>query len=453
MTSIEKLLEKFKPSWEEQERYGHVASRIVESIQNQCREKGIDADPVLVGSFAKDTNLRGGDLDIFVRFSRSYSTRELEKLGLEIGRRVVKDPQARYAEHPYISGTLEGVKIDVVPCYRIDKSSEMVSSVDRTPLHTKYVNSHLREEQKDDVRKLKLLLKSLDIYGSEIYRNGFSGYVCELLVDKYVSYREVIRSFSEARGRIVIPAGSPSASRFTSPMVLIDPCDDDRNAAASVSLESLSKLKMAAKLLLNGYEDVILRKTRRIRGLNPGSRQTALRIFRIPLPDLVPDTVYPQALKFRDVIISILHEGGFIPVSSAVDITTNIDVLIECERDVVPRVIQHRGPSVDLPNSVDFLMKWRERNNLRGPYILGDRLYVDIERDCTVLEECVKKSIGKYDIGKNLNRYRGEIRILDPLKDKEHLSSKVVESFMNESFPTTSAKVEGVDHLPTGEDL
>ncbi|MCL4330537.1 MAG: CCA tRNA nucleotidyltransferase [Candidatus Thermoplasmatota archaeon] len=452
MNSIEKLLEKLKPSWEEQERYGHIASKIVESLQNQCRERGIDADPVLVGSFAKDTNLRGGDLDIFIRFSRSYSTTELEKLGLELGRSVVRNSRARYAEHPYISGTVEGVKIDVVPCYRIDKSSEMVSSVDRTPLHTKYVNSHLSEEQKDDVRRLKLLLKSLDVYGSEIYRNGFSGYVCELLIDMYGSYHEVLRSFSEARGRIVIPAGSPSASRFTSPMVLIDPCDDDRNAAASVSLESLSKLKMAARLMLNGYDEVMLQKTHRVNDLDPGSRQTAFRIFRMPRPDLVPDTVYPQATKFRDVVMSILREGGFLPISSAVDITTNIDVLIECERDVVPRVIQHRGPSVDMPNSIDFLMKWRERNVLRGPYIIGDRLYVDIGRDCTVLEEYVMKSIGKYDIGKNLNQYRGEIRILDPLKDREQLSSKVVELFMNERFPT-SAKIEGVDHLSTGEDL
>lgn len=452
MKNIESLLEKFKPSWEEQEKYGHIAARILHDLFRICEEKGIDADPILVGSFAKDTNLRGGDLDIFVRFSKKYTAREMEKLGLELGRAVVSDPQAKYAEHPYISGYQDGVKVDVVPCFRIDKSSEMVSSVDRTPLHTRYVNSHLSEEQKDEVRRLKLLLKSLGIYGSEIYRNGFSGYVCELLIDRYGTYRELISNFAEMRGRLVIPKGALHSGKFTSPFVLMDPCDDNRNAAASVSLESFSKLKMAAKLISSGVESIIFNGTEARNASDILKRHTAFRIFRIPHPGLVPDTVYPQAVKFREVIVSILHDGGFIPVSSAIDITEDIDVMVECERAVVPRVVRHQGPSVDMPNSIDFLMKWRGKKVMRGPYIQGDRLYVEIERECTVLEDCVMRSIGSYDIGKNLNLFREQLKILDPVQDRALLETKVVDTFVNEIFPRME-KIVGIEHLSAREDL
>ena len=57
-------------------------------------------------------------------------------------------------------------------------------AADKSPFHTEYVTNKLDEEKRDQVRLLKKFLKSLGIYGAEIAKNGFSGYVTEVLILK-----------------------------------------------------------------------------------------------------------------------------------------------------------------------------------------------------------------------------------------------------------------------------
>ena len=156
--------------------------------------KGIEI--MVAGSAARGTNLRGNsDIDIFLLFKNPVPKEKMEKTAIEVAKRLVKGNKnesyiVRYAEHPYARLFLDnvGLRVDLVPAYKITSASERITSVDRTQLHNQFVKSSLSQRQRDDVRVLKALLKFHGIYGAEARTEGFSGYLCELLIHTYGSF-------------------------------------------------------------------------------------------------------------------------------------------------------------------------------------------------------------------------------------------------------------------------
>ncbi len=175
---FEGVISRYLPDPSEIDRKKGIARKLMGNLDSEIRKRGIKADTILVGSIARGTSLKNSDIDIFIRFSSDYSREELERHGLELGFSIFPKAVPRYAEHPYVSSILEDTKVDIVPCYRIEVNSGTISSVDRTPLHTIYMQGKLDESKIKEVVLLKLFLKRQGIYGSELRTEGFSGYVC-----------------------------------------------------------------------------------------------------------------------------------------------------------------------------------------------------------------------------------------------------------------------------------
>lgn len=424
ITDYRSAIEKYLPDSEESHRLSSITERVGNDIREYCRESGVNADAILVGSVAKGTNLKGADLDIFIRFGREYERKEMETLGLDLGHRVLSNGQEKYAEHPYVTGSIEGVKLDIVPCYRILPGQKKVSSVDRTPLHTEYVKKNLKRDRFMDVLLLKVFTKSIGVYGSEVTISGFSGYICEILVIEYGSFENVLKTFSGWKGRFTLGKNS-SVSKFSEPVVIIDPVDEDRNAAAAISLENLSRMKLASKMFLKTKDEEFLRIERVRERAKRIDRGTALRIFSVPRPDLTDDVIYPQAVRFMHSVWSLLEREGFDPLDSEVEVSERVRVLIECRTEIPPVFIMHKGPPVDSENVLEFIDTWKNRDALRGPYIRGDRLYVDLKDGNRTIENTIKENIGPLNIGKSLNRYKSEIEIDIPdITDDDPLLEK-----------------------------
>ena len=89
------------------------------------------------------------------------------------------------------------IQLRLYPCYKIEDASQKLSAVDRTPLHTKYVKENLKENQKSDVRLFKQFLRGISCYGAEAEIEGFSGYLCEILVIKYKNFKGLIENASK----------------------------------------------------------------------------------------------------------------------------------------------------------------------------------------------------------------------------------------------------------------
>ncbi len=394
------------PTEEERKKLAEISSAIQFKINALCKSENINASCIEVGSVSKNTNLKSSDIDMFITFDKTYPVDFIEKKGLEIGHSVLENGTEKYAEHPYVSGYVSGIKVDIVPAFRINAGERIVSTVDRTPLHTVYVNSNTDEKMIHDIRLLKVFLKRINVYGSEIAKSGFSGYLCELLIIHFKSFEEFIKYMASLRGKLIIPEGSDR--KFTEPVIIIDPVDPSRNAGAAVSEENLSRLKLASKIYMTKRFDILEHA-----GENKPGRGTAIRIFTLRKPDIIDDIIYPQAIRLKNRLWDILEDNGFIPIASEISVNDNIEILIECKLEELPGVEIHKGPPVESGEAIKFIDVWNGNPRLmRGPYILNNRVYVDIKAKNRNMEEIIREELKNSDIGKNLNGYKDEIKII-----------------------------------------
>jgi tRNA nucleotidyltransferase (CCA-adding enzyme) len=215
---------------------------------------------VFGGSFAKGTWLKNdADIDIFVKIAASTSFQEFEKLGKQIGLVSLRKykPSVRYSSHPYVEAFVKGIRVNVVPCYDVEKGSWR-SAADRSPYHTQYIKANLDEEKTREVRLLKKFLKGIGVYGAEIATAGFSGYVAEVLILKFGSFKSVLERIANLKGeqvdeKAVISIENVDADiikTFNSQLIIVDPVDPRRNLGAAISAESVGRFVLAAREFL-----------------------------------------------------------------------------------------------------------------------------------------------------------------------------------------------------------
>mgnify|MGYP006232940937 FL=1 len=194
---IEKALSEVEPTVNEREKLLGLKENILKRINEL---ELTEVEPKVVGSVAKGTFLRGADIDIFLIFKKGTN---LKKKGLKIARKILPNGKELYAQHPYLRGEIDGVGIDIVPCFAIDKSSESISAVDRTPFHTDWVVSNIANLE-SDIRLTKQFLKAVGAYGANSAIGGFSGYLVEILCIKYKGFLNLIKEMSQWRPPVII---------------------------------------------------------------------------------------------------------------------------------------------------------------------------------------------------------------------------------------------------------
>ncbi|MDE1827774.1 MAG: CCA tRNA nucleotidyltransferase [Candidatus Micrarchaeota archaeon] len=313
-----------------------VESTIANANRTMARLKKIvpkGVTLVVAGSIARSTNLKGDhDIDIFMLFDKKVSHKNLEKMGIEYAKRMVDKKsgerfELKYAQHPYARLHLDKIdmKIDVVPAYKIDNIEELATAVDRTPLHTKFINKHFTDKMRDDVRLLKYLLKGHGIYGAEVKVQGFSGYLCELLIYNFGSFNNLLESAVNFKMPLCISPKDKAAKadkqtfeKFGSDFVVIDPVDSNRNVAAGVSKESLARFAFIANKFLQNPDIKIFygegfsssQISKRIESIVKSSGLD-LYLMVISVPDKSEDIVWPQLRKASEIIDTQIKKFGF----------------------------------------------------------------------------------------------------------------------------------------------
>ncbi len=409
-------------------------------MKEELKNRGIDGDAVLVGSVAKGTFLKNPDIDIFLLLPSALPREKLKEVGISVGRKVLPDGFAKYAEHPYWRGVYKGFNVDIVPCYKISDPSEKISAVDRTPFHTEYVKKHLKDWQRDEVRVLKAFLKGIGAYGAEAKIQGISGYLAELLVLKYETFEDVLRNVSRWRKKVYLYLES-RGPKFNDPVVFIDPVDSNRNAASAVSEEKKALFIHASREYLKNLSlkfffpepvkalsDVEIRK--RIR-----ERDTYFYSIIYPLPDVIDDVLYPQIRKTMGVFKRILET--FHPVNTVYyvdEIKRKVFFILELERDFLPVVKKHEGPPIWHENSEKFISRWKGRA-FRGPYIENDRLFADIPRNERDVKSVLEKSLKGYKLGKNFEEMKYDFEIVNINANLEGIDRKILSEFLDFKFP------------------
>lgn len=420
MSVEEKILARIRPTADEETRLGAVVRELTAKIEQTLRARGWEAKPILVGSVAKGTHLTGTEADIFVAFPPDLPRSDLETRGLALGELLERGVHM-YAEHPYTRGWYSGFEVEIVPCYRVVDASQRMSAVDRTPLHADYVLGRLKEGQADEVRLLKAWTEGIGVYGAEAKVRGFSGYLCELLVLTFGTFRDVLENGLTWRQGLVIELDRKAARAFPDPLVVIDPVDERRNVASAVSVEQLATFVHAARAYLRAPNERFffprplkamsvtkLRALAKRRGSEP-------MVIAIPTPNVTDDVLYPQLRKAHHSFEELFRRNDFAVHDSRFDVAGKEAVfLFEFAVASLPRVMRHDGPPVWVKNAKDFLDKWsRSKKTLAGPFILSDRWAVDVTRDSTSAAALVQSSRRELSLGKDLDKVsRKSMKIL-----------------------------------------
>jgi tRNA nucleotidyltransferase (CCA-adding enzyme) len=343
-----------KPMQEEIKKVSTVAMRVKESII-KCASSTKIKDVVLGGSYAKGTWLKGDvDIDIFVKMDSSINEEEFELLGKQIGLESLKQyqPYLRYSDHPYIEAIVQGIRVNIVPCYDVEKQN-WISAADRSPFHTEYVTKELDEEKRDQVRLLKKFLKSLGIYGAEIAKNGFSGYVTEILILKYGSFQSTLEALSSVQDEKIIISMDPIdeatvIKTFKHSIIILDPIDPKRNLGTAISVENFGKFVLAARAFLKEPSIEFFICQERVGTVNDSGIYSNILVVSFNYRERSPDVIWGQLKKSMNAISKQLTLGGFNVIRSicTTDEKKEAAFIFLLESITLPSYMVRTGPKV-----------------------------------------------------------------------------------------------------------
>lgn len=410
---LKKVIAEVKPSKSEIADAKYVINTIMGRLKKNAPS---NVEILLAGSIARGTQIRGkSDIDIFLLFPRTTKESVVEAKGLEIGKSIVDKKNGesyliKYAEHPYVRLMLNniGVNFDIVPAYKIYSAKERGTAVDRTQLHNEFVNSTLTDKQRDDVRILKAFLKAHNIYGAEARIEGFSGYLCELLIYNYGSFANLLTKIANSKLPILVntansrTTGEDTASMlkfFNHRFIIIDPTDGNRNVAANVSEESYFRFVLASRQLLTSPTKIAfygIKKSdaypqRQLSELRT-KLETNIYLLHFRVPDIANEIIWQQLKKVRLRLGDVLKEHGFEPVISLQNVEGKDAIIGFFINNVQAGSTKVVGPKVEMAEAVERFIKSHRNSKLIS--IEQERIYAIEPAEYRNPEKLVRAFIG-----------------------------------------------------------
>jgi tRNA nucleotidyltransferase (CCA-adding enzyme) len=450
LTVDDEVLKRIKPTPEDEGRIERVVVELLQNVKDLISKRGLKAEPVLVGSVAKGTYLKDPDLDLFIMFPMDVPLGAVERDVLALGEAILEAPEKRYAQHPYLRGKYKGLDTEVVPCYKVAKASAKMSAVDRTPFHTKYVMERVRPGQRDEVRLFKAFLKGIGIYGAEIAVEGFSGYLCELMVLKFGTFRDILKAAAHFDRKVRLRLDEGKFPALSASFVFIDPVDPERNVAASVSDNSFSVLIHASDAyLMAPSENFFFPRPIEVR-----SSEAVIKTVRehgtevvgveLPVPVVVEDIYASQVSKAERAVEELLERTGFPMVKGRAFVVERplegrkgkAILVLETGVKELSAMHIHQGPEVGHTNEKDFLDAWKDHPRRAGrPHIKDRRWVVYVKREFRRPAEVIKAKLGTLNLGKQLNiEAKGSFRTLDIEALAREFPAQMSE-FLDDRFP------------------
>jgi tRNA nucleotidyltransferase (CCA-adding enzyme) len=396
---LQGVLKEITPSERDKKEISDVLDRVVSAADHVLKPFGFTH--MIAGSYTRDTWMPDKkEFDVFIMFPTSHTREKLEKDGLSIGREMVRrlrgQHRVAFAEHPYVRAVVDGFDIDIVPCYKVDSALNIKSAVDRTPFHNEWLSRHLFPKFIPEVRLLKQFCKGTGIYGSDTKTLGFSGYLCELLMINYRSFRSMVESVAKWEpGKVLINLegfeGFDDVNYLhrkfhKQPLIVVDPVDPGRNVAAAVSPENFMKLVFACReFIRKPSRDFFFRKPFQINvgrlQKDMAARQSKLIGISFRAPEVIPDILWPQLRRTGKRMKDVLDDNGFDVMGW--DVWTNDAdkclIFFELGSWMLPRYRKLVGPSVfSKKHTGEFITKYRDRGRI---WIEGEFWVAEVRRD------------------------------------------------------------------------
>lgn len=425
----EKVLDRYYPDNEELKEVEEVYNEISEYIKSKFGNKTHFA-----GSAGRKTCMKGDkDIDLFVLFSSDTDRGKLEEKGLKIGKEVFDhfdgEYEIEYAEHPYTKGDIKGLEVEIVPCYDIEPEN-IQSSVDRTPHHSRWVRENLSDAQKKDAVILKSFLTANDLYGSSLKVQGFSGYLCEILVHEFGDFKTLVeKSIDWKEDELIDPENHHDElpeeleKRFEGEKLrVIDPVDPERNVASVLSDENYAKfIHLCWKFDREPGFDFFQKKEvdldRFALEQEIENRATFL-VIEFETVDEVDDIIYPQLRKAVRRMNSELEKNDFRVYNSGLHVGDRTRVFFELEPSL-PETEVVKGPKVfhNKKHLNEFSSKYD------NTFVEGTRLKAKTDREYTdarkFLKDFLSGDIESKGIPSGVSGEISDFNFCEPMVDDE----------------------------------
>ncbi len=351
-----------EPSSEDRRHVDRIASMCLSNVRRVASRYDEVNDVMLVGSYAKDTWLKDSiDIDIFVKIKPSVDDARFESIGKSIGFEALHgyNPYLRYSQHPYVEAIVEGIRVNVVPCYDV-ALGKWRSAADRSPYHTLYMLQRLDDAKRRDVRLLKRFMKVVGVYGAEIAVQGFSGYVCEVLILAYGSFINTLEHAAIWKeGEVISVDGKAEGKRDgSSALIIIDPIDRSRNLGSAISYECVGRFILASRNFLARPSLEYFNYNSESR-LDPSPYAKNILVAEFSYRKRSDDIIWGQLKSSMNAIVKQLSINNFNVIRARCYINNDkayIALLLDSLN--IPSISVKIGPSVfDVSNANRFIAK------------------------------------------------------------------------------------------------
>jgi tRNA nucleotidyltransferase (CCA-adding enzyme) len=306
-------------------------AKFIDKLNSELKKKNLVAKAVLGGSSAKGTFLKGQfDCDVFVRFSKEYRGNSEKISGFlePVIKELVSDYERVYGSRDYFKFNKDDIEYEIVPVLDIKSSGEAVNITDVSPLHVEWIKKKIKKKPSitQEVILTKIFLKAQGLYGAESYIRGFSGHVVDILISYYGSFEKLIKNSVEWTKNQVIDVEKYYKKTDSvllelnkskiSPLIVIDPIDKKRNAAASLSLEKFNLMKQIALAYIESPSESYFIKTEQsyqeLKKDAASRKKEDLVVFQMVPKKSKVDVMGAKLLKVFNYMHRVFRENDFI---------------------------------------------------------------------------------------------------------------------------------------------
>src|SRR4029077_7120971 len=201
---------------------------------------------------------------------------------------------------------------------------------------------------------------AMGIYGAEIGKEGFGGYVAEVLVLHFGSFLGVLEVASNFALNQII--GNP-IKKFDTPLVIIDPIDSNRNLGTAISAESVGKFILSARSFLK-KPSLLFFKPKPSHPNRKNLNNTIIIKFNYKVRS--PDIIWGQVKRAATAISGQLELAGFdvLRKSSVIDEKSEAAMIFLLRLPKIEKFMIKNGPEVLRKNESESFISKNYKNKL-----------------------------------------------------------------------------------------
>lgn len=412
---IRKIIEKVKLRLRPEKEIFLEVDKTVNKINEVIKKLNIEADCVKGGSIAKNTFLKNDcDIDLFVRFAFKYEDSKLSDMLYEILITAFSNVKILrvHGSRDYFQFRINNYDYEIVPVLMLHESNlrDARNITDFSPLHVNWVSGKIKKnpELSDEIRVAKQFCKANNVYGAESYIKGFSGHILDIMVIHYGSFISMVKAFAsidkisiqnpiiiDAEKKLVDPLKQLNKNKINY-LIVIDPVQPERNAAAALSREKLQIFISKCKKFIESPSEKFFNiekfdLNKALKDFKSKYKNCKIIVFKVKTQDGSKDIAGTKVYKVYFSLIKHSELNDF----KVIDSTWHFDyekkhaILILCyNNEKLSEAVEHKGPPL---NALEDVKRFRKK--YAQTKIVGNRIFAIIKRTYLYPEDLLRKLI------------------------------------------------------------